>query len=71
MSTTNQSTDAISTRGFITKMCGGASVPARAPWRQIGIAWIGGCLISARSIARRVPTSVKLSGVKTQPRLRD
>lgn len=44
MSTTNQSTDAISTRGFITKMRGGASVPARAPWRQIGIAWIGGCL---------------------------
>lgn len=27
---------------FIAKMRGGMAIPARAPWRQIGIAWLGG-----------------------------
>lgn len=44
MPTTNEATKVVEAKGFVEKMRGGAEVPARAPWRQIGIAWMGGCI---------------------------
>lgn len=43
--TTDNSTNVLN--AFFSKMRGGASVPARASYRQIGISWLGGCIAIA------------------------
>lgn len=44
MSIANEHMDAAGNTAFFAKMRGGATLPPRASLRQVGIAWLGGCL---------------------------
>lgn len=47
MSTSNERISSAAGPTFVAKMRGGAAIPARVAWRQIGLAWTGGCLAIA------------------------
>lgn len=47
MSMSTEEITAVASNTFFGKMRGGGVVPARAPWGQIGLAWLGGCLAIA------------------------
>lgn len=55
MSNGNEHVSTASPPALFTKMSGGAPIPARAPWRQIGIAWMGGFL--AMSVVAYIATA--------------